>query len=126
MIKPENFKIVTISFIAAAFLAGFTVQILFEALAASIGLFASFYSQDIFRHGAPFAVGLFLFIYLQFSKAARSLADETVTEVRKVVWPSKKELSAMSFIVCLILILSGAVLGVFDLTAGSAVDFFLK
>ena len=126
MIKSENFKIVTVSFVALAFLAGFTVKILFEALAASAGFFAAFYSQDIFRHGAPFAAGLSLFVFLQVHKGARSLADETATEVKKMVWPSKKELSAMSFVVCLILLLSGAVLGVFDLIAGSSVDFFLK
>ena len=126
MIKSENFKIVTISFVAFAFLAGFVVKILFETLAVSVGFFAGFYGQDIFRHGIPFASGLFLFIYFQVKKEARTLADEVVTEVKKVVWPTKKELYAMSFVVCMILVLSGVVLGVFDLVAGTSVNFFLE
>ena len=126
MIKPENFKIVAISFVVLSFLAGFIAKILFETLAVSVGFFAGFYSQDIFRHGIPFAVGLGLFLYLQIKKEVRTLADEVVTEVKKVVWPTKKELYAMSFVVSMILILSGVVLGIFDLVAGTSVDFFLE
>ena len=126
MIKPENLKIVTVSFVSLAFLAGFVAQVLFETLSVSVGFFAPFYSQDIFRHGIPFITGLGLFLYLYLNKEAKTLADEVVTEVRKIVWPTKKELYAMSFVVCLILILSGAALGVFDLIAGTSVDFFLE
>lgn len=126
MIKPENFKIVTISFVVFSFLAGFVVKVLFEALAVSVGFFAGFYGQDIFRHGIPFLSGLVLFIYFQVKKEARTLADEVVTEVKKVVWPTKKELYAMSLVVCMILILSGVVLGIFDLIAGTSVNFFLE
>ena len=126
MIKAENAKIVTVSFVAFAFLAGFTAKVLFEALSVSIGFFAPFYDQDIFQHGAPFITGLGLFLFLYLSKGAKTVADETVTEVKKVVWPTKKELYAMSFVVCLILIASGAALGAFDLIAGTSVDFFLE
>ena len=126
MIKPENFKIVTISFVVFSFLAGFVVKILFETLAVSVGFFAGFYGQDIFRHGIPFLSGLGLFVYFQIKKDVRTLADEVVTEVKKVVWPTKKELYAMSFVVCMILVLSGVVLGIFDLVAGTTVNFFLE
>lgn len=111
---------------AFSFLAGFVVKILFETLAVSVGFFAGFYGQDIFRHGIPFISGLSLFVYFQLKKDVQTLADEVVTEIKKVVWPTKKELYAMSFVVCMILILSGIVLGVFDLIAGTSVDFFLE
>ena len=126
MVKQENFKIVTISFVILSFLAGFVAKVLFEVLSVSVGFFAGFYSQDIFRHGVPFLVGAGLFVYFQVKKEVRTLADEVVTEVKKVVWPTKKELYAMSFVVCLILIMSGVVLGIFDLIAGTSVDFFLE
>lgn len=124
--KQENLKIVTISFVSLAFLAGFVAKVLFEILAVSVGFFAAFYSQDIFRHGIPFVVGVGVFLYCQMKKEVRILVDEVVTEVKKVVWPTKKELYAMSFVVSLILILSGVVLGIFDLIAGTSVDFFLE
>ena len=126
MIKEENLKIVGLSFALCAFLAGFAVKVVFELLAASFGLFAGFYSMDVFRHGIPLGAGLLSFAALQLRPASRQLADEVVTEVRKVVWPSKKELYSMTSVVCLILLVSGAVLGVFDMTAGTVITFFLN
>ena len=126
MIKEENLKIVGLSFVICAFLAGFTVKEVFELLAASFGFFTGFYNMDLFRHGIPLGSGLLTFVYLQFRPASRQLADEVATEVRKVVWPSKKELYSMTGVVCLILLVSGVVLGVFDMAAGTTITFFLN
>lgn len=126
MVKSENLKIVTVSFVLLSFLAGFVAKVIFESLAVMFGFIANFYNQDIFRHGVPLAVGLGFFIFFQFRLPVRQLADEVVTEVKKVVWPAKKELYAMTSVVCIILIISGVVLGLFDLTAGTTVKFFLE
>lgn len=126
MVKSENLKIVTVSFVLLSFLAGFVAQVIFESLAVMFGFVANLYNQDIFRHGVPLAVGLGFFLYFQLRVPVRELADEVVTEVKKVVWPGKKELYAMTSVVCVILIVSGAVLGLFDLTAGTTVRFFLE
>ena len=125
MIKPENLKIVTVSFILISFLAAFIVKVLFEILSVAFGFFANFYSLDLFRHGAPILSGMLTFAVFQFHKPYQTLADEVVTEVRKVVWPNKKELYSMTTLVCIILLVSGMVLGVFDLIAGTSVKFFM-
>lgn len=125
MIKPENLKIVTVSFILMSFLAAFVVRVIFETLSVAFGFFANYYSMDLFRHGVPIASGIAMFVIFQFHKPYQSLADEVVTEVRKVVWPNKKELYSMTTLVCIILIVSGLVLGVFDLVAGTSVKFFM-
>ena len=126
MVKSENLKIITVSFVLLAFLAGFTARVLFESLAVIFGFVAAFYNQDVFRHGVPLIVGLAVFLFFQIQPSVRQLADEVVTEVKKVVWPAKKELYAMTSVVCVILIVSGVVLGLFDLTAGTTIRFFLE
>lgn len=124
-VRQENLKIVTVSFIALSFLCAFIVRVLFETLASTFGLFARFYSMDILRHGVPLTGGLILFCLFQFQKPWQKVADEVVTEVRKVVWPGKKELYAMTLLVCVILIVSGLVLGFFDMVSGISVRFFM-
>ena len=126
LIKSENLKIVTVSFLILSFLAGFVTKVLFETLAVAFGSVAQFYNRDIFYHGVPLAVAFGCFLFFQFKPDVRELADEVVTEVRKVVWPTKKELYAMTSVVCLILVVSGVVLGLFDLAAGTTIKFFLE
>ena len=125
MIKPENLKIVTVSFVLLSFCIAFVVRVVFEVLSVAFGVFANFYSMDIFRHGVPIMAGVGSFLFLQLSPGYKKLADEVVTEVRKVVWAGKKELYSMTILVSVILVVSGVVLGVFDLVAGTGVRFLM-
>lgn len=126
LVKSENLKIVTISFLIIAFLAGFVAQVLFETVSVISGNVAQLYNVTMVRHGVPLFVGISLFLYFQFKHSVRKLADEVVTEVRKVTWPTKKELYSMTSVVCVTLVLSGLVLGLFDLIAGTVVQFFME
>ena len=125
MIKPENLKIVTVSFIGMSFLSAFVIRVIFETLAVAFGFFANLYSMDVFRHGVPITAGLITFLVFQLHTPYQKMADEVVTEVRKVVWPGKKELYSMTILVCVILIFSGLFLGVFDFIAGTSVRFLM-
>ena len=126
MVKPENLKIVTVSFIALSFLMAFVIRVIFETLSVAFGFFANFYSMDVFRHGVPIFFGVGSFVFFQLNKSYQKLADEVVTEVKKVVWVGKKELYSMTTLVSVILIVSGVVLGLFDLVAGTGVRFFME
>ncbi|MBC6415802.1 MAG: preprotein translocase subunit SecE [Bdellovibrionales bacterium] len=125
MIKPENLKIVTVSFVLISFCIAFVARVVFEILSVAFGFFANFYGMDIFRHGVPISFGVGSFLFFQLSPSYKKLADEVVTEVRKVVWVGKKELYSMTLLVSVILIVSGFVLGLFDLVAGTGVRFFM-
>ena len=125
MIKQENLKIVTVSFVLLSFVVAFVVRVLFETLSVASGFFANYYSIDLFRHGAPIFAGVACFVFFQVSSKYKKLADEVVTEVRKVVWVGKAELYSMTVLVSVILIVSGVVLGIFDLVAGTGVRFFM-
>ncbi len=125
MNKEENAKIITLCFLAGASLLAFTVQVLFASLAVHWGAVAMVYGQEWFRHGVPLLSGLTLFLFLQLRESTREWAHEVVVEVRKVVWPSRQATMGMTVVVSIILILSGLVLGVFDLAGGSLINFII-
>lgn len=118
----DNRKIITLSFVIAAFLTYLVVQVVLEALASTFGVVARFYAQDIVKHGLPVASGAILFFALQFNKKVVKWADEVIVEVRKVVWPSRRDTVAMTIVSCVMLLLAGVLLGVFDFLSGSLVQ----
>jgi len=117
-----NSKIITLSFAGAGALFGFTLHLLIKIFAGAFGFFARAADSDLIRHGFPVVVGLGLFLYFQFNTRILSWADEVVTEVRKVVWPSQKDTMAMT-IVCIIMVLvSSVIISSFDLFS----SYFIK
>ncbi len=125
MIKEENVKIITLSFVLAGFLTAFVVRILFELIAVYSGIVAMAYGQESIRHGVPILAGLVVFLFLQMREKTRIWAHEVVVEVRKVVWPTRQATLGMTALVCVILMLSGFVLGVFDLASSAVVNFII-
>jgi len=51
---------------------------------------------------------------------------EVITEVKKVVWPSKKETQAATIVVIIAVIISAIVLGIFDWLSSMGVNFILR
>ena len=49
-----------------------------------------------------------------------------VSELKKVTWPSKKEVINYSIVVVLFMIIMGIVIGVLDLGAGKLVNLLVK
>lgn len=125
--ESENTKkIMTVSFIAAAAVAWISSSVLLETLASTFGPVAQLRGQNLFKHGLPFLIAVVTFSCLQFNKKVTAYTDEVVTEIKKVVWPSRPETSAMTIVVCFMLILSGVVLGAFDLFSGYIVNYLIK
>ncbi|MCB0411069.1 MAG: preprotein translocase subunit SecE [Bdellovibrionales bacterium] len=124
--EQDNSKILTVTFAATGFLAGLVVRVLMDTLQGVSGFFVRLYSIESVKHGLPIAVGLLVFLILQFSPKVRQYADECVVEVRKVVWPTQKETSAMTTVVCVMLLISGLILGVFDMVAGNLIKLILN
>ena len=125
MIKEENVKIITLSFVSAGFLSAFVVRVLLEISAGYSGMVALVYGQEWVRHGIPILIGLAVFLFLQLREKSRIWAHEVVVEVRKVVWPSRPAVLGMTTLVCIILIISGFVLGLFDLISSAVVNFII-
>lgn len=126
MVREENLKIIAVSFVALAFLSAFVMRVLLESLATYFTWVAILYGYEFIRHGLPVVIGLAVFLSLQLRDSTKLWAHEVVTEIRKVVWPSQKATAAMTFMVCIILLLSGLVLGLFDLVGAAVVDFIIQ
>ncbi|NCN95549.1 MAG: preprotein translocase subunit SecE [Bdellovibrionales bacterium] len=122
----NNKKIRAVAFIIAGALVAVVIDVLFESLAVTFGKVARLRNDDTFRHGLPIAVGVITFLVLQFNSKVSLWADEVISEVRKVVWPSKQEVTAMTMVVCVLVTVFGIGLGLFDFAAGHAVTTFVQ
>ncbi|HEX7675140.1 MAG TPA: preprotein translocase subunit SecE [Bdellovibrio sp.] len=124
--EKTNSKILTLSFAVAGALIGLTTHLLLKAFAGAFGVVARFSDSDLVRHGLPVAVGLVVFAALQFNPAVKAWGEEVVTEIRKVVWPSRKDTTAMT-IVCIVMVLvSSVIISTFDLISGFFINYLMK
>ena len=122
-----NRKVATVSFMAAGLLMGITAKVLLDASAAiATGGFGRVLATDLVRHGVPVLVGFLVFAVLQANASVRAWGDEVVGELRKVVWPSQEDTIRMTLVTCIMLILSGAALGLLDVFSGKLIEWLLN
>ncbi len=125
--ENNNGKVVTVSFMVAGVLVGYIVAFILNTIGATAsGDVARLVNRDVVRHGVPILIGVLAFLSLQFRKGVVDWADEVVTELKKVVWPSRKDTTNMTIVVCIMILISGVVLGLFDFAAGNIIDFLLN
>ncbi len=122
-----NRKVATVAFMAAGVLAGIALKVLLDASAAiATGALGRALATDFVRHGVPVISGFALFLALQLNAGVRTWGDEVVTELRKVVWPSREDTIRMTIVTCIMLILSGAALGLLDVFSGKLIEWLLN
>ncbi len=125
--ENNNNKTITVSFMIAGILIGILANVIIDTLSAvTTGGFNRFVTQDWVHHGVPVALGLLTFIVLQTNKKIHSWADEVATELKRVVWPSRKDTTAMTIVVCVMVLVSGVVFGLLDGISGSIIDWLLS
>lgn len=124
--ENSNQSIINAAFVAAGFLIYFAVAMLFDTLAGAFGPVARLYGQDMFKHGIPVGIGLAGFLALILKKECHVFADEAITEVRKVVWPSRKDTTAMTIVCCVMCVVAGIGFGVFDFFASQLIKVFVN
>lgn len=122
----SNSKIVTLSFLSFAALIGFTVATLLKVFSGAFGAVAKAMEFDLFRHGLPVATFIGLFIYLQFNKKILEWSDEVIAEIRKVVWPPTKDTRGMTIIVVIMVLISSAIVSLFDMFSGFILNQLIK
>jgi preprotein translocase subunit SecE len=124
--NDENKKFVTVALVATSIIVAFTCNLLLELLAANFSAIARIESNPELANGIPVAVGIFLFVFLQFNKTTSNYLDGVIGELRKVVWPSRKDTGLMTVVVSITLIFSGIVVGIYDSIWAYLVKFFIK
>lgn len=124
--EKSNQNIVNAALVAAGFLAYFVVAMIFESLAGAFGAVARLLSQEAIKHGIPVAAGLITFLSLFLNKKVHTFFDESVMEVRKVVWPSRQDTTAMTIVCCVMVVLAGLGLWVFDSISSQLIGLVFK
>lgn len=113
-----NSKVLTMSFAAFAAVVAVTISVLLRALGAAFGVVARLSDSDMIRHGMPVLIGIAIFAVLQFNPRVLAWGDEVVSEIRKVVWPSRKDTTAMTIVVVIMVIISSVIVTSFDFVSG--------
>ena len=121
-----NSKILTLSFALASALIGFTFHLLIKVLAGAVGFVARAADGDLVRHGLPVATAIALFAALQFNPKVLAWGEEVVGEIRKVVWPSRKDTTAMTIVVIIMVAISSVIITVFDLLSNRLINLLMK
>lgn len=124
--EKANSKILTLSFAIAAILVGLTTSLLIKAFAGAFGVVARAADSDIVRHGFPVVLGFAVFAVLQFNPRVLTWGEEVVTEIRKVVWPSRKDTTAMTIACVIMILISSVIISSFDLISGFFINYLMK
>lgn len=112
--NKNNDKILTLSFAIFAFLIGFSLHLILKSLSGAFAVIARLNENDLFQHGLPVVVGFGLFLYLQFNPKVLTWGREVVLEISKVVFPSRKDVSALTVVVIVFVMISSVIITVFD------------
>lgn len=125
MENTSNQKIITVAFVAAGALAWVVAQIILETLSATVGAVARVADQDMIQHGIPIGIALLLFGILRFRSQSVEWADEVISELKKVVFPSQKDTTGMVIVVVMMLLISSLVLWAFDFLSSQFMRLFV-
>jgi preprotein translocase subunit SecE len=120
-----NSKILTLSFALAGAMGGLALHLLIKSFAAAFGIIARLSDSDIVRHGLPVLFGLVVFAVLQFNPRVVAWGDEVVVEIKKVVWPSRKDTTAMTMVVLVMVGISSILITGFDLASGMVLKWIM-
>ena len=124
--ENSNHKYITICFVGIAICTAYVVSVIMETLSRTWIVFARYLQGDLIIHGLPVTLGIIVFLLLQFNPRVVKRADEVIIEVQKVVWPSRKDTMGMTVVVTIMLIISGILLGIFDLISSYVVNYMVN
>ena len=124
--EKGNESLVNTAFAMFGILVYFVVSVLLEVLAGTFGAVQRIRSIEAVQHGLPVALGIATFVFLFANKKTHTWADECVTEVRKVVWPSRKDTMAMTIVCCGMCLIAGIGFGIFDFFSSQLIKLFVN
>lgn len=123
--ENSNAKTITVSFALASALGGLVLHLLIKSFASAFGVVAKLADSDLVRHGLPVATAFVIFLLLQLNPAVKSWAEEVVSEVKKVVWPSRKDTTAMTIVVIVMVLISSIIITTFDFASGLVLKWIM-
>jgi len=107
-------KWVNISYLALAVLVGYVVFSSGVRIAGTYDLESKFHNIDLILRGLSVVVGGILFAILYRNAQTNTFMNEVMVELSRVTWPTQKETSNATFVVIIMVLISGMVLGFLD------------
>ena len=123
--ENDNKKIVTLIAVFSGALTAFVFDIILETLAASFTVIVRLRSNETVQHGLPILIGFIVFAFLQFHPKTKVWLEEVVSEIRKIVWPSQKDVTAMTIVCCVMVVVAGLGFGIFDYVSSQVMKVFV-
>ena len=124
--EKSNENLVNTAFAGFGILVYLVTNVLLEIAGGTFGAVARIRGIPAVQHGVPVAAGIIAFMLLFLNKNTQVWADECITEVRKVVWPSKKDTWAMTIVCCVMVVVAGIGFGIFDFAASQLIKIFVN
>ncbi|MGK5084799.1 preprotein translocase subunit SecE [Bdellovibrionota bacterium FG-1] len=107
-------KWVNTSYLALAVLVGYVVFSAGLHLGGAFDLEARIRNFDLVVRGLSVLAGLILFMAMYRHQRANQFMNEVMTELARVTWPTQKETTSATFVVIIMVVLSGMFLGFLD------------
>ncbi len=112
--ENSNNKAVWIIFGAFSLLVAYIVFAGLFKLAGVYDFEAKFKSTDLAIRLGSLAIGAVLYWVLIKNDTANQFMHETVTELSRVTWPTQKETMSATFVVVIMVLITGLILGLVD------------
>lgn len=107
-------KWVNLSYLAASVLLGYIIFSAAGKIAATYDLEVRIRNIELIFRGISVLAGAILFIALYRSERANQFMNQVMVELARVTWPTQKETSSATFIVIIMVVASGVILGFLD------------
>lgn len=112
--ENSNQKWVSVTFLAFSVLVGYIIFAGLFKLAGVYDFEAKVKNLDLVIRFLSIGIGALLFLILYKNDTANQFMHETVTELSRVTWPTNKETISSTWIVIIMVLVTGLILGLFD------------
>jgi preprotein translocase SecE subunit len=107
-------KWVNLSYLAVAILLGYLVFTLSAKIVGTYDLETRVHNIGLIIQIASVAIAGILFLILYRNDNANQFMNEVMLELSRVTWPTQKETTSATIVVIIMVLISGAVLGLLD------------
>ncbi len=112
--ENTNQKWVNISFLAVSVLIAYILFAGFFKLAGVYDFESKVKNVDLIIRFGSIGIGTLLFLILYKNETANQFMHETVTELSRVTWPTTKDTLSSTWVVLIMVLITGLLLGLMD------------
>jgi preprotein translocase subunit SecE len=116
----------SITLLAVAVVLGYTTKVAMDRVMTYMDIYVRSMGLQVVISILPILVGVAAAYITYRIEKVRNYLLEVIAEVKKVVWPNKKETWGATVVVIIAVIISGIVLGLFDWLSGLLLSLFLR